>query len=190
MSNRASRSKSVADMNELEPWDCQICKKVFKDSDSKMIECQRCSDHFCIRCLNITKSEYDIMSKSDSIWFCIKCRPIVEEHIVTDFKIEQRCREIVDNYEQRLNSVERTTTEKCSEHRAREIVRDEIKQFCCDEEKVRMIAKEESLNLTRSTQEEPKRRNTTNRNSNTCNRCNTGKKTQSQQPYNLWNERK
>jgi hypothetical protein len=96
----------------------------------------------------------------------------------------------VDNYEQRLNSVERTTTEKCSEHRAREIVRDEIKQFSCDEEKVRMIAKEESLNLTTSTQEEPKRRNTTNRNSNTCNRCNTGKKTQSQQPYNLWTERK
>ena len=120
-----------------------------------MIECQRCSDHFCIRCLNITKSEYDIMSKSDSIWFCIKCRPIVEEHIVTDLKIEQRCREIVDNYEQRLNSVERTTTEKCSEHKEREIVRDEIKQFFCDEEKVRMIAKEESLNLTKSTQEEP-----------------------------------
>ena len=89
MSNRASRSKSLADVNELEPWDCQICKKVFEDSDVKMIECQRCSDHFCIRCLNITKSEYDIMSKSDSIWFCIKCRPIVEEHIVTDFKIEQ-----------------------------------------------------------------------------------------------------
>ena len=46
-------------------------------------------------------------------------------------------------------------TEKCSEHRAREIVRDEIKQLSCDEEKVRMIAKEESLNLTKSTPEEP-----------------------------------
>jgi hypothetical protein len=40
-------------------------------------------------------------------------------------------------------------------HRAREIVRDEIKQFSCDEENVRMIGKEESLNLTKSTQEEP-----------------------------------
>ena len=155
MSNRASRSKSLADVNELEPWDCQICKKVFEDSDVKMIECQRCSDHFCIKCLNKTKSEYDIMSKSDSMWFCIKCRPIVEEHIVIDLKIEQRCCEIMDNYEQRLSSVERMITEKCSEHRAREIVRDEIKQFSCDEEKVRMIGKEESLNLTKSTQEEP-----------------------------------
>jgi hypothetical protein len=91
------------------------------------------------------------MSKSDSMWFCIKCRPIVEEHIVIDLKIEQRCCEIMDNYEQRLSSVERMITEKCSEHRAREIVRDEIKQFSCDEEKVRMIGKEESLNLTKST---------------------------------------
>jgi hypothetical protein len=155
MSNRALRSKSVADMNELEPWDCQICKNVFKDSDAKMIECQRCSDHFCIKCLNKTKSEYDIISKSDLMWFCIKCRTIVEEHIVIDLKIEQRCRAIMDNYEQRLSSVERMITKKCSEHRAREIVRDEIKQFSCDEEKVRMIGKEESLNLTKSTQEEP-----------------------------------
>ena len=95
------------------------------------------------------------MTKSDSMWFCIKYRTIVEEHIVTDLKIEQRCREIMDNYAQRLNSVERTTTEQCSEHKAREIVRDEIKQLSCDEEKVRMIGKEESLNLTKSTQEEP-----------------------------------
>ena len=35
MSNRASRSKSVADMNELEPWDCQICKKVLKTQIQK-----------------------------------------------------------------------------------------------------------------------------------------------------------
>lgn len=52
------------------------------------------------------------MSKSDSMWFCIKCRPIVEEHIVTDSKIEQRCRAIMDNYEQRLSSVERMITKK------------------------------------------------------------------------------
>jgi len=155
MSTRTSRSKSVADINDLEPWDCQICKKVFKDSDAKMIECQRCSDHFCIKCLNKTKPEYEILSKSDSMWFCTKCRPIVEEHIVTDLKIEQRCREIMENYEQRLSNVESLMTEKCSEHRAREIVRDEIKKSSCDEEKVRMIAKEESLNLTKSNPDEP-----------------------------------
>jgi hypothetical protein len=56
----------------------------------------------------------------------------LELTIVTDVKIEQRCREIMDNYAQRLNSVERTTTEQCSEHKAREIVRDEIKQLSCD----------------------------------------------------------
>ena len=120
-----------------------------------MIECQSCSNDFCIKCLYKTKPEYEILTKSDSMWFCIKCRPIVEEHIVTDLKIEQRCREIMDNYEQRLSNVESMMTEKCSEHRAREIVRDEIKQLSCDEEKVRMIAKEESLNLTKSTPEEP-----------------------------------
>jgi hypothetical protein len=134
------------------------------------------------------------MTKSDSMWFCIKYRTIVEEHIVTDLKIEQRCREIMDNYEQRLSSVERMITEKCSEHRAREIVRDEIKQFSCDEEKVRMIGKEESLNLTKSTQEEPMDNQKdeipqTETVTNVIDEIQERKK-QSQHPYNLRTERK
>ena len=50
------------------------------DPDSKLLECQRCKDHYCIKCLSKTKTEYDILSKSDTMWFCITCRRKIEEH--------------------------------------------------------------------------------------------------------------
>ena len=63
-----------------DPWDCKLCYKIFAESDAKLLECQRCKERFCITCLNKSNTEYDILSKSDTIWFCVKCRKIVEEH--------------------------------------------------------------------------------------------------------------
>lgn len=34
-----------------DPWDCKICKTIFAESDAKLLECQRCKEHFCIKCL-------------------------------------------------------------------------------------------------------------------------------------------
>jgi replication fork clamp-binding protein CrfC len=36
------------------------------------------------------------------MWFCVKYRKIVEEHIIIDLNIEKRCKEIMENYEQRI----------------------------------------------------------------------------------------
>ncbi len=64
-----------------DPWDCKLCNKIFAESDAKLLECQHCKEHFCIKCLTKSNTEYDILSKSDTMWFCVKCRKIVEEHI-------------------------------------------------------------------------------------------------------------
>ena len=53
----------------------------YSQSDAKLLECQRCKEHFCIKCLKKSNTEHDILSKSDTVWFCVKCRKIVEEHI-------------------------------------------------------------------------------------------------------------
>jgi hypothetical protein len=42
-----------------------------------------------------SNTEYDILSKSGTMWFCVKCRKIAEEHIIIDLKIEKRCKEIM-----------------------------------------------------------------------------------------------
>ena len=60
------------------------------------------------------------------MWFCAECREIVEKNIVVDLKIEERCRQIMLNYESRISRLEDDIKDKCSEGRVREIVREEI----------------------------------------------------------------
>ena len=76
-------------------WVCENCKTSITDPDAKMLECQQCRAHYCIRCLNKPVNEYEILSKSDSMWFCGPCKGKVEKNIVTDLKIEERCNAII-----------------------------------------------------------------------------------------------
>ena len=82
------------------------CKHSYHDLDSKLLECQRCRDHFCIKCLNKTDEEYNMMANSDMMWFCITCKEKVEKNIITDMKIEERCNAIMKEYEQRMTLIE------------------------------------------------------------------------------------
>ena len=60
------------------------------------------------------------------MWFCSSCRLIVERNIVTDLKIEERCREIMEHYEKRISTLEDKVNEKCDEETVRRIVSLEI----------------------------------------------------------------
>jgi hypothetical protein len=60
------------------------------------------------------------------MWFCITCRKKIEEHIVLDLKIEDRCNQIMKEYEDRITQLETTVIEKCDEARVREIIKDEL----------------------------------------------------------------
>jgi hypothetical protein len=96
---KAPKSKQHSD----EIWDCNICKKRFVDVNDMLLECQRCKDHFCIKCLNKTVDEYKIMENSDIMWFCASCREKVERNIVVDREIEERCKEYFSKFEKRLS---------------------------------------------------------------------------------------
>ncbi|CAG2203305.1 unnamed protein product [Mytilus edulis] len=78
------------------------------------------------------------------MWFCVPCRKVVEEHIVTDLKIEARCKEIMANYEQRIQAIELAVDTKCDETRVREIVEESIIKNSCDKDMIREIAKDEA----------------------------------------------
>jgi hypothetical protein len=60
------------------------------------------------------------------MWCCITCRKKFEEHIVLDLKIEDRCNQIMKEYEDRITQLETTVKEKCDEKRVREIIKDEL----------------------------------------------------------------
>ena len=117
-----------AENNAEEIWSCEICKFVFSDPQAKLLECQRCRDRFCTKCLDKPDDEYDILSKCDVMWFCVPCREKVQKNIITDMKIEERCKEIMKHFEARVSVIESEMATKCDEGQVRVLVRDELKK--------------------------------------------------------------
>lgn len=56
-----------------------------------------------------------MLCKADEMWFCGKCRIVMKQHAVTDIEIERRCKQIVENYEEKITSLEKTVGNKCEE---------------------------------------------------------------------------
>lgn len=84
---------------------------------------------------------YEVLSISDTMWFCVPCREKMEQHIITDQKIEEVCQKIMKTYEQRISTLEQKIEEKCG----REVVH-ELEQKIetkCGEEDVRDIVQAE-----------------------------------------------
>ncbi|CAC5377385.1 unnamed protein product [Mytilus coruscus] len=95
-----------------------------------------------------------MLCKTDAMWFCGKCRIVMEQHAVTDIDIERRCKQIMENFEEKITSLEKTVDNKCNEDRVKVIVREEIKNS--NEDMVKMMVKEEvgKLEATGSITEE------------------------------------
>jgi len=72
-------------------WLCVGCKKEFKDPNSRLIECERCSEHYCIKCLKISDAEYDFMNERNDIhWYCDQCEYKVLRSIQLDQEIDKK----------------------------------------------------------------------------------------------------
>ena len=98
--------QNVVDSNLSEEiWNCELCKRAFSNPDDKLLECQRCNEHFCIKCLDKSVEEYTLLSSTDIMWFCPPCREKVEKNIITDREIEARCRDLMDHFENRIHQL-------------------------------------------------------------------------------------
>ena len=67
-----------------------------------------------------------MMKLPDIMWFCAECREKVEKNIVTERKIEEMCREIMLNYEQRICELEEEIKKKCDRDEVVRIVEESI----------------------------------------------------------------
>lgn len=109
-----------------EGWVCKLCSVMHTSQDAKLLECDRCSEKFCVSCLNKTDEEYEMMKLPDIMWFCPECREKVEKNIVTERKIEEMCKEIMLNYEQRICALEEEIKEKCDRKEVEKIVEEAV----------------------------------------------------------------
>ena len=82
---------TVSSEDAGEVWRCVDCKKDFKDINSRILECERCEEHHCSKCIKLSDTEYDILNARDDIhWYCNKCEQKVLRSIHLDKEIEQK----------------------------------------------------------------------------------------------------
>jgi hypothetical protein len=62
-----------------ESWTCKICKTVFSDPKSMILECEVCSEHTCAKCLNLTQTVYTALCRDEFVFMCqSECRAKVK----------------------------------------------------------------------------------------------------------------
>ena len=99
------------------------------------------------------------------MWFCVGCREKIEQHIVTDRKIEEVCREIMMEYEQRISCLEKKIETKCGKEEVRDIIKEEIAQagtpkVNIEEDTIRDIVQEAVTNKINTIESDVSRTNT------------------------------
>ena len=73
--SRKSRSQSTnatSNSNDKE-WNCKLCSKQFSDETDKIVQCEYCNDYYCSKCLNLSKSDYEVFENPSLNWFCPEC---------------------------------------------------------------------------------------------------------------------
>lgn len=109
-----------------EAWKCEECGKIFKSEKDKVLECEYCEQHYCIRCLKFKAGEYEAMRKPGCMWFCIGCKPKIEKNILNEKIIQERCELYLETINARLETLETKLQDKCDEQEVKEIVRKEL----------------------------------------------------------------
>lgn len=89
--------------NESE-WTCDKCSEVFQSDNSRILECEYCNTHRCIKCLNISITCYNSLSgRNDFPWFCEHCLAKTLTCIKEAKSIEERCNDFLQHFEEKVS---------------------------------------------------------------------------------------
>ena len=70
---RARMATMVSCSSEPDAWTCIDCKNDFTNPNVRVMECDRCSHHFCTKCLKMPAEVYDYMSQFFVFWCGLNC---------------------------------------------------------------------------------------------------------------------
>ena len=73
-----TRRKGTDCVIEMDAWQCKTCNKTYGSIDDKVMECDKCHEHFCTTCINMPDQVYDYMCQPEVIWCCSCCTPNVK----------------------------------------------------------------------------------------------------------------
>lgn len=93
---------------------CSGCQEVFDSDEVMLIECERCSNWYCINCVNMEQTEYNLMVKrKDLHWFCSSCEQQALTAVQIDMDIESKCSKYMESVTKRIEDIELSLASKC-----------------------------------------------------------------------------
>ena len=110
----ASVSRNRVESPESEVgWKCDTCVQLFQSDKDKVLECEFCKNHRCLKCLGLPAATYKGLSgREDFPWFCNNCLPKTLHYLSEVKSIETRCSEFLASFEKtvtdKIQSVENT----------------------------------------------------------------------------------
>ena len=148
-SSSPNLSEDTGNGSQKEPWKCEICRTAWSPSNDKMVECEFCALHYCIKCLRIKASEYTAIANTNCMWFCPPCKIKVEKQIVTEKEIEGRCEAYMAGFNDKIKELEQKIDCKCDRTEVPAIVSKylEDNQYCKQDE-IKAIVQHEITNNT------------------------------------------
>ena len=86
---------------------CELCANSKTDNpEMLLLKCKRCKNMLCTTCVDLSVSDFNVLSRIDCVWCCPACRPKVEKAFEVDIKVEE-CKEYVSKLEKRIHGLEK-----------------------------------------------------------------------------------
>ena len=98
--------------------DMHRVQKKFKGPNHKLLECEYCDKHYCSECVEITDTEYKIMTDKPQIHcLCPPCDTKVMKN--KNKSCEERCQKVLKKVEERIIEQEKEIRTKVDEKKSR-----------------------------------------------------------------------
>ena len=125
----------VHDDGSNDVWVCKLCDNEFDQPDDKLVVCSRCEDAFCIACLRMPDSHYQVLCSSGSglHWYCPDCKESALHAVRDDFEIEERCEAFFTRMSARMDFFEATIAKKADVSVTEQLKRN-VDKLCGDSE--------------------------------------------------------
>jgi len=123
-----SLKRNTISTSDVEGWLCELCKINHTKMYDKLMECDYCSKHFCIQCLDMPSKLYNQMvGRLDIKWFCPLCNEKVEKNLKADREIEEKCKLFMQTFEDRIKTLEQKAESFVTAEQVQEIIAKENK---------------------------------------------------------------
>jgi hypothetical protein len=111
---KGARQKEVT-RKEKEKLRCKMCENIFIKENAMLMNCERCEDWFCTKCIKMKKSVYEALSQTGNAhWFCDPCQEPAMVSVMTDKHIEERCENYLKEMTTRVDNIEQEIVTKAS----------------------------------------------------------------------------